>query len=63
MTNLVHARIDGPVVIIGFGSIGHGTLPLIERHFEYDRSQLTVVEPRAEAHNFAACSRRVAASA
>ena len=29
----VHARIDGPIVMIGFGSIGKGTLPLIERHF------------------------------
>jgi len=28
-----HGRIDGPVVMIGFGSIGQGTLPLIERHF------------------------------
>ena len=28
----VHARIDGPIVMIGFGSIGKGTLPLIERH-------------------------------
>ena len=27
----VHARIDGPIVMIGFGSIGKGTLPLIER--------------------------------
>jgi homospermidine synthase len=29
----VHARIDGPIVMIGFGSIGRGMLPLIERHF------------------------------
>ena len=34
MSYPVYARIDGPVVIIGFGSIGRGTLPLIERHFE-----------------------------
>ena len=33
-----HARIDGPIVMIGFGSIGKGTLPLIERHFEFDRT-------------------------
>jgi homospermidine synthase len=32
MTNWpVHAKIDGPIVMIGFGSIGKGTLPLIER--------------------------------
>ena len=30
----VHAHIEGPVVMIGFGSIGKGTLPLIERHFD-----------------------------
>ena len=29
----VHGTIDGPIVMIGFGSIGRGTLPLIERHF------------------------------
>ena len=41
----VHARIDGPIVMIGFGSIGKGTLPLIERHFDYDRSRFVVVDP------------------
>src|ERR671934_253499 len=28
----LHARFDGPIVMIGFGSIGKGTLPLIEHH-------------------------------
>src|SRR6516162_2396009 len=41
----VHARIDGPIVMIGFGSIGKGTLPLIERHFSYDPSRLVVIDP------------------
>src|SRR5215212_11726051 len=41
----VHARISGPIVMIGFGSIGKGMLPLIERHFEFDRSRFTVVDP------------------
>ncbi|MEY3960289.1 MAG: hypothetical protein RIR14_943, partial [Pseudomonadota bacterium] len=27
MTHTVHTRIDGPLVMIGFGSIGRGTLP------------------------------------
>ncbi|WP_188519765.1 homospermidine synthase [Alsobacter metallidurans] len=31
--------------MIGFGSIGRGTLPLIERHFEFDKSKLTVIDP------------------
>jgi homospermidine synthase len=44
-THPVHGRISGPIVMIGFGSIGRGTLPLIERHFDYDRSKLTVIDP------------------
>ncbi len=44
-----HGRIDGPVVLIGFGSIGQGVLPLIERHFTYDPHKLTVIEP-SDAH-------------
>jgi homospermidine synthase len=42
----VHGEITGPIVIIGFGSIGRGTLPLIERHFKYDKSRMTVIDPR-----------------
>ena len=41
----VYARIDGPIVMIGFGSIGKGTLPLIERHFSFDKSRFVVVDP------------------
>jgi homospermidine synthase len=41
----VHGRIDGPIVMIGFGSIGKGTLPLIERHFTFDKSRLVVIDP------------------
>jgi homospermidine synthase len=41
----VFARIDGPIVMIGFGSIGKGTLPLIERHFTYDKSRFVVIDP------------------
>ncbi|MFL9826209.1 homospermidine synthase [Rhodoplanes sp. SY1] len=41
----VHARIDGPIVMIGFGSIGKGTLPLIERHFQFDKSRFVVIDP------------------
>src|SRR6516162_10136072 len=46
MTNWpVHAQIDGPIVMIGFGSIGKGTLPLIERHFTYDKARFVVIDP------------------
>ena len=48
MPHVVHARIDGPLVMIGFGSIGRGTLPLIERHLAFDRRQFTVIEPSGE---------------
>src|SRR6266567_988701 len=41
----LHARFDGPIVMIGFGSIGKGTLPLIERHIAFDRSKLVVIAP------------------
>jgi homospermidine synthase len=44
MTNLL-ARFDGPIVMIGFGSIGKGTLPLIERHIAFDRSKFVVIAP------------------
>ncbi|WP_321340803.1 homospermidine synthase [Breoghania sp.] len=41
----VHATITGPIVMIGLGSIGSGTLPLIERHFNFDKSRFTVISP------------------
>ena len=41
----VHGRITGPIVMIGFGSIGKGMLPLIERHFEFDKNRFTVIDP------------------
>ncbi len=41
----VHARFDGPIVMIGFGSIGKGTLPLLERHIAFDRAKMTVIAP------------------
>jgi len=44
----VHAKITGPIVMIGFGSIGKGTLPLIERHFEYDKKRFVVIDPEAK---------------
>jgi len=41
----VHARFDGPIVMIGLGSIGRGFLPLLERHFAIDRARVTVIDP------------------
>lgn len=48
MTNWpVYASWNGPIVMIGFGSIGRGTLPLILRHFNFDKSRFTVIDPDA----------------
>mgnify|MGYP003349275044 CR=1 FL=1 len=48
MTNWpVHAHWNGPIVMIGFGSIGRGTLPLILRHIACDRTRITIVDPDA----------------
>jgi len=45
----VYGKIAGPIVLIGFGSIGRGILPLLERHFEFDTSRFTVIDP-SDAH-------------
>ena len=43
----VHANWSGPIVMIGFGSIGRGTLPLILRHIACDKSKITVIDPQS----------------
>jgi homospermidine synthase len=40
-----YARLAGPIVMIGFGSIGRGTLPLILRHFDVNPDDIVVVAP------------------
>src|SRR5688572_2436168 len=40
-----HASWNGPIVMIGFGSIGRGTLPLILRHIKCDRTKFTIIDP------------------
>lgn len=44
----IYAKISGPIVMIGFGSIGKGTLPLIERHFDYDKSRFVIIDPHED---------------
>src|SRR5215212_7842140 len=41
----IHAEFTGPIVMIGFGSIGRGVLPLLERHIGFDRSKFVVIDP------------------
>ncbi len=49
MTNWpIYATWKGPIIMLGFGSIGHGTLPLILRHIACDPKQITVVDPSLE---------------
>jgi homospermidine synthase len=36
---------NGPIVMVGFGSIGRGTLPLILRHIECDKNRITILDP------------------
>jgi homospermidine synthase len=43
--HLLHAEFAGPIVMIGFGSIGRGVLPLLERHIGFDRSKFVVIAP------------------
>lgn len=39
------AKVSGALVLIGFGSIGRGLLPLIERHLDYDKDKFFVIDP------------------
>ncbi|MGH7032050.1 MAG: saccharopine dehydrogenase NADP-binding domain-containing protein, partial [Stellaceae bacterium] len=43
-----HAAFPGRLVIVGFGSIGQGALPLLLRHLEIEPARITIVtaEPR-----------------
>ena len=44
---------DGPIVIIGFGSIGKGALPLILRHIRSPRDRMVVIDPDDSARRLA----------
>jgi homospermidine synthase len=43
MLDQKHARFSGQLVIVGFGSIGQGVLPLLLRHLDIGRRQITIV--------------------
>jgi homospermidine synthase len=51
MLDQKHAVLRGRLVIVGFGSIGQGVLPLLLRHIEIDRARMTIItaEPRGRA--------------
>jgi homospermidine synthase len=50
MPNVIHTSLNGRLVIVGFGSIGQGVLPLILRHIDIAPDRITIVtaEPRGE---------------
>jgi homospermidine synthase len=47
---VIHAHFSGRLVMLGFGSIGQGVLPLILRHIDMPRERITIVtaEPRGQ---------------
>src|ERR1700744_2263054 len=52
----VHVKFAGKIVMVGFGSIGQGVLPLILRHIGTSADRITIVSAadsgRAEADHF-----------
>src|SRR5271165_2329038 len=48
MLDKKHAVFPGRLVIVGFGSIGQGVLPLLLRHLDIDPARMTIItaEPR-----------------
>jgi len=38
-----HAKFDGRLVFVGFGSVGQGTLPLILRHIDMPRERISIL--------------------
>ena len=40
---IIHAKCPGKLVMVGFGSIGQGTLPLILRHIDIDPKDITII--------------------
>src|SRR6202012_859295 len=55
-THEVHVKFAGRIVMVGFGSIGQGVLPLILRHIGTSADRITIVTAedagRAEANHF-----------
>ncbi len=54
MPDTVHATLAGRLVIVGFGSIGQGVLPLIRRHIGITPERITIVTAEPRGHEVAA---------
>ena len=46
----IHARVPGKIVMVGFGAIGQGVLPLILRHLDVKPSDITIVTADERGH-------------
>jgi homospermidine synthase len=53
MSYMKHATFTGRLVIVGFGSIGQGVLPLILKHLEADPAKITIVTAEERGHGVA----------
>jgi homospermidine synthase len=54
MAKKKHVRFAGRLVIVGFGSIGQGVLPLLLRHIDLTPDQITIVTAEERGHEEAA---------
>jgi homospermidine synthase len=54
MLDKKHAALRGRLVIVGFGSIGQGVLPLLLRHLDIEPSQIRIITAEPRGHEVAA---------
>ncbi|HWO85235.1 MAG TPA: saccharopine dehydrogenase NADP-binding domain-containing protein, partial [Stellaceae bacterium] len=54
MLDKKHAVFPGRLVIVGFGSIGQGVLPLLLRHLEIAADRITIITAEPRGHDVAA---------
>src|SRR5712664_3697565 len=53
MPDLKHIAFPGRLVIVGFGSIGQGVLPLLLRHIDIRPDQITIISAEPRGHEVA----------
>jgi homospermidine synthase len=54
MSDKKHVAFSGRLVIVGFGSIGQGVLPLLLRHIELDPGRISIITAEPRGQNVAA---------
>ena len=54
MVDKKHTALPGRLVIVGFGSIGQGVLPLLLRHLDIRPDQITIMTAEPRGHEVAA---------